>query len=296
MKKLIVKTPAKINLNLHVFPKINKNRLHEVKLVNCQINLFDEISLINQTKKIEVSCQHENICQCAKNDFCRGQKNLIIKTGEILKKYYGRPDLGAEIFVKKHIPPGIGLGGGSANAAAVLQALNKLWKLKLKQNKLLKLAPKLGSDVAYCLVGGLCLVEDTGEKIKKLGFSMPKMWLVIIAPEKEKPSTSWAYKNLDVNKIGKNKNQTTKLIRAIKQNKIKAIVNNLHNDFETLIFKSFPLCFKIKKDFLKMGALNVILAGAGLGMIGFFKNKNEAKKAFAKLEKKYKKAFLCQTL
>jgi len=292
-----VKAPAKLNLNLHVLPQLNKNGLYPIRFVNCQLDLSDEINLILQSKKIEVSCQYDDICHCNKKNLCRGKKNLVIKAAEILRKRFGTPELGVEIFINKRIPPKVGLAGGSADAAAVLNGLNNLWQLRLSQRQLLKIAQQLGMDVQYCLVGGLCTVEGRkGEKIKKLRYSLPKYWLVIVVPSQEKPSTAWAYKNLDRSKIGRNTHKIEKLIKAIAKKDLVGITKNLHNDFETVIFKKYPQIENIKKKLEEYGALKTILAGSGLALVAFFKDRNQARKCYNNLCLGTEKVFLTSLL
>ena len=140
---------AKLNLNLHLIPKRLKNDLYPVRFINCQINLFDELSFETIKKKIEGIAED----------------NLIYQAAILLKKLVRNQDLGARIYLKKNIPIKAGLAGGSSDAAAAIKGLAKLWKIKLSQSQLNYLADKLGKDVHYCLQGGLCQIEGDGSKI-----------------------------------------------------------------------------------------------------------------------------------
>ena len=285
---MIVKAPAKVNLNLHVLPDKDAGGLYPIKFVNCQVSLADQISLKRQDRKIEVSCRYKDICSCDNNDQCRGQKNLIIKAAELLKTNYGKLGLGAKIFVDKSIPPSVGLAGGSADAAAVLKALSRLWQLNLGEKSLLKIACNLGMDVQYCLVGGLCLVEGRrGEKITKIKNSLSETSLLIITPEAEKPSTEWAYKNLRPAAIGKKTAKIKKLLTAIKLGNLKKIGEFLHNDFEDLIIEYYPVVRKIKNDLLESGACGASLTGSGLAVYGLFETEKLAKAVYNRLRLRY---------
>ena len=182
------KAYAKLNLNLHIIPQPLKNGLYPVKFINCQINLFDELLFKPIKKKIEGVAED----------------NLVYKAAVLLKKLINGKSLGVRIYLKKNIPIKVGLGGGSSDAAATIIGLAKLWKIKLNQAKLNYLADKLGKDVFYCLKGGVCEVLSDGSVIHDLRLTLPKLFLVIVIPDKEKPSTAWMYQNLDKELIGKN--------------------------------------------------------------------------------------------
>ncbi len=270
-----VKAFAKLNLNLHVFPQILKSGKHKLQLLNCQIDLHDILE-IKKDKKMPLD-----------------KDNLIYKASELL-------GVGAKVKLKKNIPMLGGLGGGSSDAGVTLKVLNKIYKLKISEKKLIKIANKIGSDVPYCLVGGLAQVSGDGNKIKKINYKLPKLFLIIIYPKAIKPSTGYMYQNLDNKKIGKNLDKFKKIKLAIKNNPPvggkKEIIKNLFNDFEALAIKKFGELKVIKNDLKKNGASNSMLLGSGLGMAGFFENKRNRDQAFNELSKKYGNIFKTDTL
>lgn len=273
---------AKLNLNLHLIPKKLKNNLYPVRFINCQINLFDELSFKLINKNIEMVCDDNDL---------KKEENLVYRAAILLKKIIKNQNLGARIYLKKNIPIKTGLSGGSAGAAATIIGLSKLWKIKLNQSQLNYLADKLGKDVYYCLQGGLCQIEGDGSKIIPLSFKLQKLWLVIIIPEEKKPSTAWMYDNLDVNKIGKNQFKLEKIKQAIRLTNKKDILENLYNDFESLAVNCCSKITSIKNDLIDNGALRTLLAGSGFSMVGFFESKNRALIAFKNLKVKYKNIF-----
>lgn len=277
---------AKLNLNLHLISKKLKNDLYPVKFINCQINLFDELSFKSINKNIEIVCDDNSL---------KKEENLIYQAAILLKKLVEDQNLGAKIYLKKNIPIKAGLAGGSADAAATIVGLIKLWKIKLNQSQLNYLADKLGKDVYYCLRGGLCQIEGDGSKITPLDFKLPKFWLVIITSGEKKPSTAWMYNNLDINKIGKNQSKLERVKQAIILKNKKDIIKNLHNDFEPLAINYCPKIINIKKDLINNGALNTLLAGSGFSIVGFFDSKNIAVNAFNNLKVKYKNIFYVST-
>ena len=273
------KAYAKINLNLHLIPKRLNNNFYPVRFINCQINLFDELTFKSIKNKIEgVS-----------------EDNLIYKAAILLKKLVKDQSLGAEISLKKNISVKAGLAGGSADAATTIIGLSKLWKIKLNQSQLNYLADKLGKDVYYCLQGELCQIEGDGSKIIFLDSKLPKFWLVIITPEEKKPSTAWMYNNLDINNIGKNRFKFEKIKEAIISKNKKDIIKNLQNDFESLAVNCCSNIINIKNDLIDNGALNTLLAGSGYSIVGFFDSKNKAVNAYENLKVKYKNIFYVST-
>ena len=277
---------AKLNLNLHLIPKKLKNDLYPVRFINCQINLFDELSFKSINKNVEIVCDNNNF---------KKEENLVYRTAILLKKLIKDQNLGAKIYFKKNIPIKAGLGGGSADAATTIIGLSKLWKIKLNQSQLNYLADKLGKDVYYCLQGELCQIEGDGSKIIFLDSKLPKFWLVIITPEEKKPSTAWMYNNLDINNIGKNRFKFEKIKEAIISKNKKDIIKNLQNDFESLAVNCCSNIINIKNDLIDNGALNTLLAGSGYSIVGFFDSKNKAVNAYENLKVKYKNIFYAST-
>jgi len=277
---------AKLNLNLHLIPKRLKNDLYPVRFINCQINLFDDLSFKSINKNIEIIYSDNNL---------KKEENLVYRAAILLKKLIKDQNLGAKIYLKKNIPIKAGLAGGSTDAAATITGLSKLWKIKLNQAQLNYLADQLGKDVYYCLQGGLCQIEGDGSRIISLDSKLPKFWLVIITPEEKKPSTKWMYNNLDISKIGENQSKLEKIKQAIKFGNKKEILENLHNDFESLAINCCPKIINIKNDFVNNGALNTLVAGSGFSTVGFFDSKSSAIDTFESLKVKYKNIFYAST-
>ena len=285
MNKL--KAYAKINLNLHLLPHKLRNGLYPVKYINCQINLFDEIKIKNTKKTIELV--HNN------KSLPKNENNLIYKTAFLIKNEAKNKNLGAKINLIKNIPIKAGFGGGSSDAALTLLSLIKIWRLKLSQKQIFNIANQLGKEVFYFLKGGVCEVLKDGTLVNKIKNKIPKIWLVLISPKNKKPSTEYMFKNLNTNLIGKQKYKFNEMKNAFIRNNVKNIIKNLHNDFEALAIKKYPEILRIKGDFKKHGAKNSLMTGAGLYIVGYFRNKKTAVLAYNKLRIKYKSAILTHT-
>ena len=284
---MLINSYAKINLSLEIGRKL-PNNYHQINSVFHQINLHDKIS-IKKLKKNKIIIK-SNIKNTENKD------NLAYKAASLLKKRYKIKD-GIEIKIDKNIPLQSGLGGGSSNAASTLTALNSLFDLKLDKDELMKLASKIGSDVPFFIEGKTCLVSGIGDKVKKI--DSLNLNFVLIKPDIGIP-TKLAYneydKHIENNTKIKKENKTKKLAEALKQKNIEKIAENLHNDFEPVIIRKYPIIKKIKNDLIKNSALNALMSGSGSAVFGIFKDKNEAETAFEKLKEKYNFVYLSVSL
>lgn len=284
------KSFAKINLNLHIHSKKKGNKFTPLTLLNNQINIFDELEFINQKEKIELICLPKNLVP-------EDETNLIFQSASKLKEFTANPNLGVKITLHKNIPITAGMAGGSSNAAITLRTLIKLWHIKISHQKTLEIASSIGKDVPYFLSTNLCYLTGYGDIPHPLKLELPKLYLVIIYPNKsQKPSTGWMFQHIDFSLVGQNNFKLKSLLKAIKHKNKNKILDNLHNDFETIVFKYFPETKKIFKDLSNNGAQKILLSGSGLGLIGFYKTKNSAKKAYFSLKDKYSKIFLTNTI
>jgi len=182
--KIFIKSPAKINLHLEVIGK-REDGFHELAMIMQNIDLSDylEFEINNESLiKLESDC----------DDLSLSSDNLIVKSANLLRKQ-SNIDFGANIFLRKNIPIGAGLAGGSSNAAATLIGLNKLWDLKLDQKKLCSLASKLGSDIPFFIYGGIQLCFGRGEILEKLDSKLEYGVLLLKNPNVS-VSTSETYK------------------------------------------------------------------------------------------------------
>ena len=157
--KICVKSPAKINLHLEIIGK-REDGYHELAMIMQNIDLSDYIEFENnQIGEIKLESNRK--------DLSLDEDNLIIKAANYIKDMSKNKELGANIFLKKNIPIGAGLAGGSSNAAATLVGLNKLWDLDLDYETIFILSAKLGSDVPFFIEGGCQFCFGRGEILEK---------------------------------------------------------------------------------------------------------------------------------
>ena len=285
---LKVKSFAKLNLGLHIISKKMPNNHYPIRFINCQINLYDDIIFENINSQVEFKSNNPNIQ--------KNKNNLIVRAVDLIKDYSKNKNLGVKIKLNKKIPFTGGFSGGSSNAAATLKATSKLWGLKIPKKKYFEFADKLGRDVFYSLIGGLCEVGGDGNIVRKLRYDLPRLWLVVVVPKQMKPSTAWMYQNIDSDKVGKSLKKFQNLKSAIKNKNMNQIFKNLHNDFEFSVEKLYPVIRKIKNDLIENNAARAMIAGSGLSVIGFFDTKKGASAAFKKLQNVYNEILLTYTI
>lgn len=282
MRSVTLKAPAKINLGLSIIKKL-KNGYHEIESIFSQVSLFDRIHLKEIPEdEIRVFCDDKNVPT--------DKFNTVYQAAMLLKKLGIKK--GVEVKIEKKIPVGSGLGGGSADAAQTLLGLNKLWNLGLNTKDLMKLGIKIGADVCYQLVGGTKLGKHLGEKLTPLP-RLPKTTIILCNPGVPIES-KWAYEHVEENKIGKE--QIKDLLFAIRAKSIKAVAQNLHNDFEFWVPNFYPVISKIKKKMLSLGAMGAAMTGSGSTVYGLCPNYQTAKKIYQKLKKEYSRTYLVKTL
>lgn len=247
--QLKIKTPAKINLSLDVLG-IRPDGYHDIISVMQTISLYDYLTFElkpSDILTIELSGTNPNIPY--------NEKNLIHKAITLFyKETQGLKNYHFKIFVEKNIPTEAGLGGGSANAAGTIWALNKLLNTQLSNEKINSLCAKLGSDLNVCYWGGASLATSRGEKLEKL--PSRDYNLSIIKPNGFGISAKQGYEMFDALNITKTSLATDKLIQAI--NKNLNIEPLLHNDLELAPLKKFEILKEIKNTYP-----NSIMTGSG---------------------------------
>jgi len=272
-KKIIMLTvyaPAKINLVLEVLGK--HNDYHRISSIVQSIDLCDVLNF-QPDEEICFECDEASL----KSD------NLVTQAATLLKEST-KCSLGARIELRKHIPWGVGLGGGSSDAAATLLALNELWGLGLSLSELVRLASKLGSDVPFFIHHGTALVEGKGEKVTPLP-SLPSTCFVLLVPPLPKISnkTKQMYNNLDAAHFTEGQFVQAAL-SSLRQGK--AIDYSLmFNVFEKIAFDFFPGLDKYRKTLEEAGAPGVYLAGSGPCLFTFFSGEKKARELFSRLKK-----------
>lgn len=282
MDKIIVKARAKINLSLDILGK-REDGYHNVKMLMQTVELHDSVLISKRDEGIKVKCN----LQYVPTD----NRNVVYKAAAFMIEEY-KINSGIYINLKKNIPVSAGLGGGSADAAAVLEGINLLFELNLSKEQLMNIGSRFGSDIPYCLIGGTALAEGIGEKLTMLP-SLPKSTVLICKPSTH-ISTSYVYSNFDLSKVRQHPD-TEFLINAIKEGNIKALAGNMKNVLETVTAVERPIINDIKNVLIGNGAQGTVMSGSGTCVFGFFENRYKALQAANKLKRFSKEIFVTST-
>ena len=282
--KLTELAPAKLNLTLEVGEK-RSDGYHEVQSVMSCAALYDEVTLESGTSgEISMTCD----CPGLPLD----DTNLCLRAAKLFFKKTGIPCDGLHIDLTKRIPMQSGLGGGSADAAAVLRGLRKLYRSEMMIKDLERMAAELGSDVPFCVRSVTAMVRGRGEQLLKLP-KLPLCWFVICKPEFSF-STAEMYAKLDeiepVSSI-----DTLGLIKALEYQDMQEISDRLGNCFEGVLEESSEI-FAIKNRLLALGARNACMSGSGSAVYGLFTQEDEAKAAAAELQKAYPQTWFVESV
>jgi len=263
---------AKINLTLGI-TGVREDGYHIIDSVMQSVNIRDEIT-VNKSEKITVIC--------SKNEFS-GEKNIAFSAA---KEFFNFAKIngGVEIVIKKGIPDAAGLGGGSADAAAVIIALNIIYDTKLNINELCEIGLKVGADVPFCIVGGTARVKGIGEILEPLE-AVENLWFVI-AKNGIKSSTGDMYKKYDSLNTPFIPD-TEAIVSAISNKDNKRISENIGNSFEEITG-----LYGIDKILKDTAPLSVSLSGSGPSVFAVYDKKADAEEALSALKKEKIKAFI----
>lgn len=272
MDKIIMKAYAKVNLALDVLGK-QEDGYHKMKMINHSIDLSDVLEFSSRDSGVFLSSDAI--------DLPLDRENLVVMAAESFIDHY-KINKGVDIHLKKEIPHGAGLAGGSSDAATTLMALNQLFKVNVTKDELAPIALSIGADVPYCLYGKTALVEGIGEKITPLP-SFGNWEMILIKPDLS-ISTAWAFKQLDLARDINSPN-IDGLIRGINSGNIN--FKDIGNVFEKPLFKIYPKLEKIKDDLLDQGAQAAIMTGSGSTLVGYYADYQKAANAYKHLKKRY---------
>jgi len=282
---LKAKAFAKINLILKILSK-RPDGFHDIDTIMQNISLYDDILIEDFSGGIVVDCDDKAVPS--------GKANICYKAAELMMNISEKK--GVKIGIRKQIPSGAGLGGGSSDAAAVLTALNRLWSMGLSSSKLSGIAAELGSDVPFFLVGGRALCSGRGEIVKKLP-DLKESFFVLIKPAVSIP-TKWAYEEFDRQALSGDAVSGYKCYGS----KTGGIVCSeeagaeYENDFEKVVLSEFPDIKKAKNALLAAGAGPALMTGSGSAVFGAAGSRSDADMILSKIRPKYRDSFVVHTV
>lgn len=264
-----ISAPAKINLGLEVLHR-RPDGFHEVNTVYAALNFCDELELSRRDDG-EFLCLVEGNRQLEKEP---AEENLCVRAATALRQAIGGRE-GVTIRLKKHIPTGAGLGGGSSDAAATLLGCAQLWNASISAEELNGIAAQLGSDVPFFLGHTVAQATSRGEVLAPLHLSLP--WNVLLVNPGLHVPTPWAYRA--INRI--ESRPASDLVGTLRfgVDQPELLRELMVNDFEDAVFSEHSVLREIKEELYNQGAVFALMSGSGSTMFGLFEDRERARAA-----------------
>ena len=269
---------GKLNLSLDVLGK-NPNGYHDLRMVMQTVQFGDDLD-------VQLRSDGKFTVDPGQSYLPADGRNLAVKAARLFLEGTG---LGADIRVVKRIPVCAGMGGGSADAAAVLRALNVLTGRDMSVEQLCQLGLQAGSDVPFCVMEGAALAEGRGERLTPLP-SLPDCPIVICKPAFA-ISTPELFVRVDGRK-SRLRPDTAGIVSAMEAGDAPGVARRLYNVFEDVLERRQGEIFSIKSALTDMGALGAAMTGSGSAVFGIFGDENAARAAFQALSARYKECCL----
>ena len=258
---------GKINLSLDIVGK-REDGYHSVRMIMQTIGLSDEVVITKNTGKAITTSS--NLPYVPNNE-----TNLAYQSARLFCDRFGITD-GLHIEMQKNIPVGGGLGGGSADAAAVLMGLDRMYGARLSLRELSEMAVQLGADVPFCLRRGTYLAEGIGEALSHLP-DFPETPLLLVKPPFG-VSTKWVYQTLRWEET-KRHPDTLALIGALSRHDAHAFAPHMANVLEEVVFPRYPVIRELKEKMRSLGAFAAMMSGSGATVFGLFDSRKDAARA-----------------
>ncbi len=293
---------AKINLTLDVGQK-RADGYHEIRSIMQTISLRDDVNINLDTQRAwQLHCYREvldetdpeqPVTTLCTEGFPQDADNLAWKAAAAFYERTGLEKPGLEIFINKRIPMQAGLAGGSADAAAVLRALNRRYGSPLSVMALCELGAQLGSDVPFCVLCRTALVEGRGERLTKLP-DAPEMFIVVCKPDFS-VSTPALFARLDETHPQKRPDHKA-MMANLQKGELLGIGGSLCNVFEPIVMQEhFPINY-IRSMMYTYGAYGAQMTGTGSAVFGIYDSFEYATVACTMLKAEFAEVFLTKTV
>ncbi len=280
---ITVKAYAKINLMLDILSRLD-NGYHDLFMIMQSVDLFDSVTVeTTHSGKIEIKCNVPEIPT--------DRKNVAYQAAEEFFTYTKIVNDGVIISIDKKIPHAAGLAGGSADAAAVIVALNELYKTALKEKDIIRIGSKIGADVPFCAIGGTMLAQYTGTVLSHLP-ELSEKYVIIVKPD-QSVSTKSAYSAFDTAERVRHLDNKGMLIACV-NNDWETICEKVGNVFEQFIEVTDRTV--IKGIMRKHGCLACCMSGSGPSIFGIYNDESSANACCDELKKQFANSFVCKTV
>ena len=273
---------AKVNLALDILGT-RPDRYHNMRMVMQSISLCDTVTV--DATEGEFYLHMEGFTPP------EGKKTLEQQTAEAFFHYIGQPLPGLTVTIEKRTPAYAGLGGGSADVAALLRILRDTYAPDLSTEILEEIGLTVGSDMPFCVRGGTALAEGRGEILRDLK-PLPNCTFVLCKPEFGIPTPS-LFARVDGGELIR-RPDIDGMISALEAGNLEGVAARLGNVFEEVLPAEYHEVFEIKRKLLELGALNAAMSGSGPTVFGIFRDRKLAEAAANELKKVWPQTYLAE--
>ena len=274
--------PAKVNLALDILGT-RPDGYHDMRMVMQTISLCDTVTVKETAAGFELRTGGDFIPA--------GKKTLEQRAAEVFFETIGQPMPGLRVTLEKVTPAYAGLGGGSADVAALLRILRDTYALDMPTAELERIGFTVGSDMPFCIHGGTCLAEGRGEVLTDLP-PLPDCWLVLCKPDFGIPTPA-LFARVDGGELTC-RPDIDGMMTALQAGDLEGIAKRLGNVFEEVLPEEYQEVFAIKVRLLELGALNAAMSGSGPTVFGIFREKEAAGRAAEALKRDYAQTYLAE--
>jgi 4-diphosphocytidyl-2-C-methyl-D-erythritol kinase len=259
MREVRLRAFAKVNYALDVLG-LRGDGYHEVSTVMQSISLADEVELRRAAGGFDLSLEPEEV------EIGLQERNTTYLAWKALQRLTGE-ELPVKVTLRKEIPAGAGLGGGSANAAAVLVGLSELFGLGLRVDELRGIGAGIGADVPFCISGGTALGEGVGEILTPL--PAPPAHLLLVAKPQSSADTGKIYHAYDEARTASIRS-VEPVVSALRSGSVPALASAIGNDLASVTGCFIPEVATLGRTLLASGALGASMSGSGTAVFGIF--------------------------
>lgn len=287
MKKITVLAPAKVNLFLDVGER-RRDGYHDIESVMQTVTLFDRVEIT----------KYDDAAEARLDVFCRdssvpsGSGNIVYRAAKAFFAHVSIEKYKVAFSIDKKIPVEAGLGGGSADAAAAIIGLDRLYETKLSVAEMCKIGVTVGADVPFCIKKGTATAEGIGEILTSCP-PMPDCAFLIAMPAGSKISTAEAYRKIDAMQAVPHASLSD-VLDTLKICDLESLAGVLYNKFETVTPEETGAS-RLREKMLALGALGARMSGSGPSVFGLFRTVAEARRAMGDFENEAR-VYICTPL
>ena len=280
MKTITLEAPAKVNLALDILRK-RPDGYHDMDMVMQAVSLTDTVSVTETGEGFSLLAEGITLPP--------GKKSLEQQAAEAFFQKLGRPMPGLTVHLTKRIPAYAGMGGGSADVAAVLRGLRALYAPELPLTVLEEIGFTVGSDMPFCVRGGTCRAQGRGEVLTDLA-PLPSCWFVICKPDFDIP-TPTLFARVRPDEL-QDRPDLSGMQQALERGDLAGVAERLSNVLESVLPPEDGEVFSIKTCLMELGALNAAMSGSGPTVFGLFSREEPAQQAAEELRAAYSQVFV----